>query len=194
MTYTQTFYDVIRDGCRASAAVIVPLLIAAHHPKSVVDVGCGEGHFRDVFRNLGVEATGVDGPWVEGPDRTVELDQPLPDLGRFDVAVCLEVAEHLPPERAEGFVADLCRLAPVVAFSAAIPNQGGWGHVNEQWPAYWADLFASHGYRMDGSIRFDLWGNPAVEWWYQQNLMICSPTANDNPLPLVHPTLYESKR
>jgi hypothetical protein len=59
-----------------------------------------------------------------------DIATPLPEhlVGRFDLAVCLEVAEHLPPERAESFIRELCDLAPVVLFSAAIPGQGGTGH------------------------------------------------------------------
>src|SRR5579862_3100091 len=66
------------------------------------------------------------------------LDRPF-NLGRsFDLAMSFEVAEHLPPDAAKGFVDSLTRLAPLVLFSAAIPFQGGVGHINEQWPEYWA--------------------------------------------------------
>ena len=40
---------------------------------------------------------------------------------RFDLALCLEVAEHLPAKAADAFVASLVELAPVVVFSAAMP-------------------------------------------------------------------------
>lgn len=67
-----------------------------------------------------------------------DLTQPL-SLGRkFDLCVSMEVAEHLPPSRADSFVADLVGLAPVVLFSAAVPEQGGTNHLNEQWPDYGA--------------------------------------------------------
>ena len=38
---------------------------------------------------------------------------------------------------ADNYINSLTRLAPVILFSAAIPFQGGSGHVNEQWPEYW---------------------------------------------------------
>jgi hypothetical protein len=63
------------------------------------------------------------------------------DIRTFDLAICLEVAEHLPPEAAEGFIDSLTRLAPVVLFSAAITFQVGNQHLNGQWPDYWATLF-----------------------------------------------------
>lgn len=55
---------------------------------------------------------------------------------RFDLAMTIEVAEHLTPVRADSFVEDLTRLSDVVLFSAAIPAQGGINHVNEQWQSY----------------------------------------------------------
>lgn len=54
----------------------------------------------------------------------------------FDLAVTVEVAEHLPSSRAQSFVADLVHLASAIAFSAAIPGLGGTKHINEQWPDY----------------------------------------------------------
>ena len=60
-------------------------------------------------------------------------------------SISLEVAEHLSPGRAESFISDLCQAAPVVLFGAAIPGQGGVGHLNEQWQSYWANLFEACG-------------------------------------------------
>ena len=59
---------------------------------------------------------------------------------RFDLALCLDVTEHLPRECADPLVTLLTSLAPVVAFSAAIPVQDSYNHVNCQWPAYWFRL------------------------------------------------------
>jgi hypothetical protein len=55
----------------------------------------------------------------------------------------LECAEHLPAHRAAPLVEWLTKSAPIVVFSAAIPGQGGKGHINEQPPDYWNDLFGS---------------------------------------------------
>ena len=103
----------------------------------------------------------------------------------FDLAMSLEVAEHLPPKSAEGFIAGLTKLAPVVLFSAAIPFQGGTNHVNEQWPQYWADLFARHGFDAIDCIRSEVWDNEEVEWWYAQNTILY---ANEAGLK-AHPNL-----
>ena len=51
------------------------------------------------------------------------------------------------------FVASLARHGDAVLFSAAIPFQGGAGHVNEHWPSYWAADFAVHGFVAVDTIR-----------------------------------------
>jgi hypothetical protein len=135
-----------------------------------------------------------------------DLEQPLPDLGRHSLAVCLEVAEHLSPGRAQSFIADLCRLSDVVLFSAAIPGQGGTGHVNEQPPQYWAGLFEQQGYAVSGYLRWLIWDDDRVENWYRQNLLIAAKnpgrqhpgllwgTAAAEPVHVVHPVLFDARR
>jgi SAM-dependent methyltransferase len=208
--YGSDFYDIIRDGVRSSAAVVVPAILAEIPARTVVDVGCGEGWWAMEFAARGCDVTGLDGAYVQGSPlgdrfRPWDLAQPLPgDLGVFNLAICLEVGEHLPPYRAAGLVADLCRLAPTVAFSAAIPGQGGVGHLNEQPPAYWVDLFGQHGYAVSGALRWGLWDDHRVECWYAQNLLIATSTPGDFPVLfdtplavphfLVHPTLFDARR
>lgn len=204
-TYDPKFYDTIASGCRDSAAVVVPIVLNTYHKlawpdavtPTVVDVGCGQGWWGAEFAKHGCDVTGLDGGYV--PDRQIEtfveadLAQPLPQFAQpFDIAVCLEVAEHLPESRAAGFVADLCALSEFILFSAATPHQSGAGHVNCRWPSWWAGLFAEHGYYMDGNIRWQLWNDDGVEGWYRQNLMIVSPSVSPGlPLDVVHPILHE---
>lgn len=193
MTYTGSFYDVIAPGCRESAAVLVPLILDRHPASTVIDVGCGQGWWGAEFAAHGCEVVGIDGGYV--PDRQIpsfvehDLLAPLPEMGTFDLAVCLEVAEHLAPARAAGFVADLCALAPVVVFSAAIPGQPGAGHVNCRWPSWWADLFAVHGRFLDDSLRDLIWDDDRIEPWYRQNLLIATEEPCDPPRDLTHPVI-----
>jgi SAM-dependent methyltransferase len=110
---------------------------------------------------------------------------------RFDLALCLEVAEHLPEASARTIVATLTALSPVVLFSAAIPGQGGPGHVNEQWPAYWAKHFAKHHYGCRDVLRPQIWADSRVEWWYRQNILIFMAGAEPVvPPALVHPECF----
>lgn len=204
--YTPSFYEQVRVGARASAEVVVPLVLDSYPAQTVVDVGCGEGWWGRAFAERGCDVVGIENAAVDAeiPVQVLDLARPLPDVGRFDLAACLEVAEHLPPERAEGLVADLCRLSRTVLFSAAIPGQGGAGHLNERWPGYWVELFADHNYACSGALRWRIWNDERVENWYRQNLIVATsepevlPEWFDTPLaevfPLVHPVLFDARR
>lgn len=214
MSYNQDFFELIRKGCQDSAAVVAPLLWKYYQPKKVIDVGCGEGWWGDAFEKLGAEEVlGIDGDYVDEPVIPFEahdLEKPLQIKEKFDLAIALEVAEHLPQRSADNFVADLCALAPVILFSAAIPKQGGVQHINEQWPGYWVERFARHHYRCSGALRWKIWENHKVENWYRQNLMVVVDEADldlklqpglqelfDSPMahmyPVVHPVLFNAR-
>jgi SAM-dependent methyltransferase len=171
-----------------------------------VDVGCGVGSWAASFAASGIEKViGVDGTNVDrqqlqiDPDCYVaaDLTKPFSLDQRFDLAVSLEVAEHLPPQRGASFVADLVRLAPAILFSAAIPGQRGRSHLNEQWQGYWASLFADHGLVPVDVVRPKVWNDSRVEWWYAQNtfLYLTVERARDFPAPdlvsVVHPVGFD---
>jgi SAM-dependent methyltransferase len=164
-----------------SARIVVPALISLLRPRSVIDVGCGSGAWLSAFRENGVEQIlGLDGDhvdpsWLVIPKdyfRAVDLAKPF-DLDRkFDLAMSLEVAEHLPKKHARDFVRNLVNLSPLVVFSAAVPFQGGVHHVNEQWPEFWQGLFEESGYKSLDLIRKQFWKNAGVKYWYRQNMFL----------------------
>lgn len=180
-TYGAWFYAGQQDGSLRSAESVLPLVLDLVRPSSVVDVGCGTGSWLATARHLGVqEILGVDGPWVSAdalripPDCFMEQDltYPLRLDRRFDLAMCLEAAEHFDASRADSLVGDLCSLADVVLFSAAIPGQTGTDHRNEQWPPYWRGRFEQWGYELVDCLRTRLWDDPAIEPWYAQNAFL----------------------
>jgi SAM-dependent methyltransferase len=214
-TYTQAFYDVQGDGSLRSARVILSeLFLLCDAPQTVIDVGCGVGTWLLALSEQGVtEFFGLDGDWVPReqlripPERYIACDISagpvlVASLPRkhFDLVVSLEVAEHLPPDKAGQFVSLLCELGEVVLFSAAIPGQGGIDHINEAWPAQWAELFAEHKFFCFDLLRSRVWMNPDVDFWYAQNVLIFARSeskaysrlsqvaaAVDAPLSIVHP-------
>ena len=208
--YTQKFFDERFTKTQASYKVIVPYLMKLVNPKSVVDIGCSTGIALSIFKENGVERiVGVDGPWVPPRELKIprenflkkDLTKPMGFRESFDLALSFEVAEHLPKESAEVFVESLTQTAPVIAFSAAIPNQGGLGHVNEQWPDYWADLFGAKGFRAIDCLRPKLYNDPRTHWSHAQNMLLFveeGHTINEKemvlnskrPMPFVHPWIW----
>lgn len=202
---------------RVAADTVITLLMDWVAPKSVIDLGCGVGTWLDTFKSKGVERVyGVESMEVE-PGRLcipadcferADLSQPFAHEPTYDLAMSLEVAEHLPPEAAEHFTQSLCRLAPVVLFSAAIPGQGGIHHVNEQWPTYWVEKFRACGCVVIDAVRPLIWEREDIKGWYRQNTLIfvredrlsdypkleaMRAQTRMNQLNLVHPQILEWK-
>jgi SAM-dependent methyltransferase len=206
------------DKTSSSAAIIVELLSRVFNIDSVLDIGCGDGRWLRSFQDRGASLVrGVDGPWTDQNRLLIEkgdftqhnLEKPLELAQKFDLAMSMEVAEHVHREFADQFVANLTRHADLVFFGAAIPYQGGFRHVNEQWPSYWAEKFAAAGFRCFDLVRSPIWDRDDVFFWYKQNCLIyikesrtdliaqieaCIGKLGVTPLPMdiVHPELYQS--
>ncbi|KQX40335.1 hypothetical protein ASD04_06815 [Devosia sp. Root436] len=191
--YPADFYQNRRTHTAHAASRILAALPPGLPRRSVADIGCGTGTWLAAALETGAgTAFGIEGDWVT-PDmlddtRIVfapqDLEQPFTGP-RVDLALSLEVAEHLSPARAESFVADLAALAPAILFSAAIPGQGGVGHLNEQWQSWWAGHFASHGYRAYDVIRPVIWTDEAIPAWYRQNAVLYLDAATATALSLM---------
>lgn len=212
-TYTSSFYREQREGSRRSASIVLPLIFEVIEPKTVVDVGCGVGTWLGVAKSMGKEVLGLDGEYVDREMLEIpkenfsptDVSKPITHPRRFDLALCLEVGEHIPTSSSETLVKSLISLADAVAFSAAIPMQGGNNHINEQWQSYWVELFSRHGYMPVDFIRSQVWSDERVEDFYAQNLIVfCSkaliesnPTLKAsfersprNMFNLIHPKRY----
>jgi SAM-dependent methyltransferase len=212
--YDAGFYADQVEGSARAAAVVLPIVFRIFTPVRVIDVGCGQGAWLAAAESLGAQdLTGLDGPWVDpaklrSPNirfQATDLSASIPDLGKHDLCISVEVAEHLPPSRADGFVTDLCRASDVVLFSAAVPRQGGTEHVNEERASRWAARFADHGYECFDIVRGAVWDDARVAWWYRQNLFVYVARASvrhaafaalplsPGPRDVVHPDAFEEK-
>ena len=216
--YDRAFYSAQISGSARSASALVPRILKLFPwVSSVVDVGCGAGtwlhqfHMRGVGRVLGLDGGGasVDLMQIE-KSQFLRKDLALPfDLQeKFDLAMSLEVAEHLPVEFSKNFVSNLVQLSDVIVFGAAIPGQGGTNHVNERWPSYWAALFEKQGFLCFDVLRGDMWYDDRVEWWYRQNTFVfvnkqrtdlvrsleAIAASHRPPIDLVHPVCFDIYR
>jgi SAM-dependent methyltransferase len=211
--YTTQFYSERDAGSLTSAKTVLSLLYRFYQPRSVIDVGCGRGTWLAAAESLGsVELKGVDGAWgqqLELASRNIEFEpvdfeQGFGSGSGYDLCISVEVAEHISQGRAKQFIESLCRRSDVIVFSAAIPDQGGTHHVNEQWPSYWIRLFDQQGYDCRDVFRRQIWSDTSVDWWYRQNVFLfvrrgspkldLSLLADAEPMPdVVHPANYHTK-
>lgn len=186
--YAEAFWDGHDTGDWMGFA---SLIVEFFKPRSVVDVGCGDGKLLAALRTVAptLAASGYDGSATavtRARQRGVETEQAnlafagkrsyrwLADrIAGTDVAVCLETAEHLPPWSAGGLVHVLTR-APVVIFSAAQPLQGGTQHMNERPSQYWAKQFGVAGFDphpATEAFRLAV-GRLDLPWWYASNVQV----------------------
>ncbi|MBF0614645.1 MAG: class I SAM-dependent methyltransferase [Magnetococcales bacterium] len=181
LRYDELFYSTTTASNLESARLIASLLLSRLTIRSVVDFGCAEGGWLSVWLQLGVsEIQGLDGGAVN-PERmlipreqfmAVDLSRPVDLERRFDLAMSLEVAEHLPEASAAILVASLTRHADWVLFSASPPGQGGEYHINEQPYEYWKELFENQNYLMLDCVRPQIIHNRAVQSWYKYNTFL----------------------
>lgn len=131
--------------------------------RSVLDVGCGEGHAVAFFRKIGVIAHGVEG-LKKNVERAITPIS-LHDLkvGEFfmpvDMTLSVEVAEHIEEEFVDNYISTLCN-GRVIVMTHALPGQLGYHHVNCQPQEYWVDKFEDRGYILDPMI--DYWRKLSV--------------------------------
>ncbi len=217
-TYDSSFFDHTTRVSLASARKVVSVVQRIVPVASVLDAGCAQGAWLSVWRDAAVaDYAGLDGDYVDRARMHVDpshftahdLARPFSLGRRFDLAQSVEVAEHLPAARAEGFVADLTAHADAVLFSAAPPGQGGENHINEQPYAYWRDLFAARGYHLYDCVRPLVRDDDAVAPWYRHNAFLflndvaaakLSPyaaafrVADDAPIVDVSSPIYQARK
>ena len=178
----------------------LPFILEGDVPRSVLDVGCGVGTWLAAFEELGVtDIFGLDGVDIpresllidKGHFKTLDLSKPWSVGRRFDLIICLEVAEHLPSLSSADFVAALCSHSDRIIFSAGCPKQPGQNHINCQWPEFWQDLFNHQGFLCEDSIRPTIWDNKGIEVWYRQNIFSARRSEKSGSEPpirgMVHP-------
>jgi len=177
-TYDAKFFDYVNSGAIQSAKRLLPFLLSELKINSVLDVGCGQGAWLSIWKELGIEdIVGIDGNYVERDHLLIpetsflshNLTEPF-DLGRhFDLVQSLEVAEHLPEESAADFIDSLVKHGDLVLFSAAPKGQGGDNHINEQDYDYWRLIFAQHDYIAIDYLRPLINSEKSIEAWYRYN-------------------------
>jgi glycosyltransferase involved in cell wall biosynthesis len=171
-------YDQIESEEKPFADRLATWIKENINPKKVVDIGCGPGTYVYSLRDNNVNAYGYDiDDRVDGKDYLKKLS--LFEVNdKSDVVICLEVAEHIETELSDSIVDSIIRNVNddgMIIWTAAIPGQGGVGHINCQTKEYWEEKFISRGFYRDCTIE-----NNLLEYirsgshmgWFLQNLMV----------------------
>jgi len=167
--YDNSYYKKRTEGeRRADAQRFAEQLQAKLDPKSVIDFGCAVGHYLERFYEQGITVHGVEGnanafEYAVIPEYHLEehdLRKKYDTTQTYDLALCIEVAEHLSEPYADTLVKTVTEAADTVVFTAATPGQGGTHHVNEQPRSYWIKKFEDQGFEycevMTNSIARDV--------------------------------------
>jgi len=189
MVLDEKFFERVTIEELPQAFRLARVLTDMYHPTSVSDMGCATGLYLVPFYAKGIDVYGYDNgteakgqsllkdgliQWV---DVTCESFVPAT---KTDIAICLEVLEHIPEKDADAAIRALVSMSDVIVFSAAIPGQGGDGHINCQFKPYWVIKFAHHGYTVDMEDTERLRNAMARGYhmgWFTQNVMVLKKRA-----------------
>ena len=120
--------------------------------RSVLDVGCGEGHALRFFRELGCRTMGIDGIEQNQVDiLTHDYTESGLELDPFDLVWSCEFVEHVEEQYVPNFLRTF-KAAKIVTMTHAEPGQPGWHHVNCQTADYWRGAMTACGYSLDLSL------------------------------------------
>ena len=211
--YDEEFYKKMNEDTNYTAQRVLGQIVEYYYkPESIIDIGCGTGMWLyTAEREFGIkDICGLDGEYVPAqyrliPDErfiAVDLESTEFKINRkYDLAICLEVAEHISKNSAIEFIQNLCHASDIVLFSAAIPWQGGTNHINEQRLSYWERLFNENNYVLQDIIRPEIWNDEAIPRYYRNNIVIFCRTEKSNIfydrgskiIDIVLPDLFEKR-
>lgn len=160
--YDESYYRKHEKGSYNSAITILEYILSFYKFNSLIDLGCGMGTWCKAASDLGVEnILGLDQHVYEQQYMLISdknyirfnLKNKLNGYGPFDIAISVEVAEHIDNTYVDSFIRNVCSQSNVVLFSAALPFQGGTGHINEKRCSFWKQKFNKYGYEIIDCIR-----------------------------------------
>lgn len=200
--YNNAYYETISpESIRSAHRIYKYLATIGIRPEKIVDVGCGIGHWGKECPStyFGIDFGVPKDKLLFPKSNYLDFDLSNPDYlaiagsvsEEYDLALCLEVAEHLPESSGDDLIRLLCRLAPRVLFSAAIPYQGGTGHINEQFQTYWAEKFKANGFGpAKQQLRELIKDDEDICVWYRQNIVLYEKGGQGTIDDYVHPQMW----
>ena len=155
-------------------------------PRSIIDFGCARGEMLKYFENRDRIVLGLDGSIFAKKNIVIKEENfILTDLRdiqsfyqHFEIALCLEVAEHIEEKFSDNLICSLCDASDTIIFSAAIPGQGGIEHINLKHKSHWLEKFKEYHFELDyektRDLLIELTKINTLPWFYLHNTMILS--------------------
>lgn len=179
------FYEkTLRPDRQRSYRIIASMIIKEFDPLSVIDIGCGVGWILYYLDLQGVKVDGIEpNPNIKEyvPKNISEsinqenLEVSIIPKKFYDLAICLEVAEHIDKKYSNIIVKNICQHSNTILFSAATPGQGGVGHINEQPFEYWENIFNKYNFILQKpQTKFcrNHLKDKKVNAWYHRNIRV----------------------
>jgi len=132
--------------------------------KSILDIGCGEGHALSYFKEKGLSVLGIEGlkEAIDNSSDKIKENIILCDFTKdtftdfkqnYDAVWCCEFVEHVEQKFENNFLNSIIKSgAKYVFLTHATPGQGGYHHVNLQHSSYWIAKLSDLGYELDPTI------------------------------------------
>lgn len=143
--------NLLHGDNQATTPALWQYLIDRFAPRSILDVGAGQGVALSYFHRAGVIAHGFDGLLqnVRNARHPIALHDLKRGPYRFpcDLVYCVEVVEHIEEAHLDKLLATF-QNAPVVVITHALPGQRGHHHVNTQPREYWVEKMDGVGYSL----------------------------------------------
>lgn len=134
--------------------------MSALNVRSVLDVGCGEGHCMEFFSEYGCAVRGVDGSRLAKERSRLPdchdvhdfIEGPYAPGGAWDVVWCCEFVEHVEERYAPNFLETFKAARKYILLTHARPGEPGWHHVNCQTREYWIDKLDQIDFRVSSLL------------------------------------------
>ncbi len=128
--------------------------------RSVLDIGCAEGHAPRFFQSYGCRVIGVDGSRRARQDSRIPEQHVVHDFtsGAWgpsepcEMIWSSEFVEHVVERYCDHFLYALASATRFIFMTFAAPGQPGWHHVNCQTQAYWEARLKGIGFSLDQEL------------------------------------------
>ncbi|MFA5894322.1 MAG: methyltransferase domain-containing protein [Candidatus Shapirobacteria bacterium] len=160
------------------------LIIKQIDPNSVIDFGCGTGDIIKPFEKHNIKILGIDGSKSNFKYRKInsknfkifDLRNVYHSTSKFDLCLCLEVAEHVEEKFSTNLIQSLTESSDTIIFTAATPGQTGHDHVNLKSKKWWEQKFKNKGFHYDKKLTLNLKDKMkqinGIQYWYIDNIQI----------------------